>query len=195
MINRIPSQYRNQKTLIVGMAIILCLVTGTYALLSTYDSMQVKLEDHEQQLFIDQKNIRKLNGLRKQIKHQTQQLARLDRSLLKGKAQDTIVSTMQIQVQSMLTSAGLEPESLRPVTSRVMGGETIQSVVLKLRLSGTIEQFKTFLTLIYKADAFFHIEGLTIKPFKQDQLKIYMDLRGYYQISTPPQVKKRGRNA
>lgn len=193
MIDLIPSQYRNQKTIIIGVAIFLSFIACVFFLMSIYTSMQVELENQEQQLFMDQKNIRKLNGLRQQIKQQTQQLTHLDRSLIKGKGQDTILSAMQIQVQSMLTSSGLEPEFLRPVTSRESGGNAIQSVVLKLRLSGTIEQFKNFLSAIYKADSFFHIEGLTIKPFKQDQIKIYMDLRGYYQTSSSNSSKKMGR--
>ena len=189
MIHLIPSQYKTPKALIIAMAALLALGVCIALLVSSYQNMQVALEEQEQQLFIDQKNIRKLKSLRRQVGQQKQQVAQFERALLKGQSQDAVISTMQIQVQSMLTSSGLDPESLRPITARETGGSAVQSVALKLRLSGSIEQLTNFLSTIYKADAFFQIEGLTIKPFKKDQLKIYMDLRGYHQPQAPSQAK------
>ncbi len=184
MMHLIPGQYRNQKTVLLLAAAVLGLVMCVVFLLNTYNAMQVELEELEQQLFVSQKQLGKLSGLQQEIRQQKQQITRFDRAMLKGESQDAILSMMQIQVQSMLAGAGLEPESLRPVASRETGGAAIQPVVLKLRLSGTIEQFKLFIAAIYGADSFFQIEGLNIKPFKLDQLKIYMDLTGYYQIAS-----------
>lgn len=180
----IPGQYRNQKTVLVLGAAVLGLVACIVFLQNTYADMQLELEDLEQQLFVNQKQLGKLSGLQQEIKQQKQQIARFDRAMLKGESQDAILSMMQIQVQSLLTDAGLEPESLRPIGARETGGAAIQPVVLKLRLNGTLEQFKLFIAAIYRADSFFQIEGLNIKPFKLDQLKIYMDLTGYYQVSS-----------
>jgi hypothetical protein len=192
MMHLIPLQYLNQKRLIISGAVLMSLVACLVFGLSRYNDMQVELEDREQALFVNQKNVRKLSSIRQQIKQQKQQVIQFERALLKGQGQDKIISTMQIQVQAMLTSADLEPESLRPVTTRETSGAVIQSAILKLRISGTFEQFNLFLATIYKADTFYQVEGLTIKPFKQDQLKIYMDLRGYYQISALPDSIKHG---
>ncbi len=182
---QIPSQYNNQKTLIIAIATLLAGVVAVTLLVSSYQDMQVALEEQEQQLFIDQKNIRKLKSLRQQVAQQKKQVSQLERALLTGKNQDAVISTMQIRVQSMLTSAGLDPESLRPIASRETGGGAVQSVTLKLRLSGNLDQLLHFLAAIYKAESFYQIEGLTIKPFKKDQLKIYLDLKGYYQPQAP----------
>ena len=189
----LPSQYKIRKNFLSGIGIVLICIMCIYGSTVKYSAMKVELENIEQQFFLVQKHLNKTSSLRQQTRQQIQQLSHLDSSLLKGKSKDVARSTMQIQVQSMLTSSGLEPESLRPVTARESGNETIHSVLLKLRLSGSIEQFQKFLTTLYKADTFFHIEGLTIKPFKHNQLKIYMDLRSYYQTSTLPPTNPKGR--
>ena len=161
-------------------------------LISTYSGMEEQLEELEQQLFVDQKNIRKLPELRVQITSQKHQIQQIEQALVKGRDQDSVISTMQIKVQAMLERSGLEPESLRPVTSRNTTSG-LQSVVLKLRLSGTMAEFTSFLSAIYKHRSFFQIEGLTIKPFRQEELKIYLDLRAYYQPSTNWLTKTMGR--
>ena len=178
----IPSQYRNRKSGIIFTVIMLGLIACGFFLFSVYCNMETRFAEQEQQLLLNQKSIASLRNLRSEVRQQKQQIGYFERALFKGKAQDLIISTMQIQVQSMLSASGLEPELLRPVVSRETGG-MIQSVVLKLRLSGTIEQFKSFLTTLYQAYPFFHIEGLTIRAFRDGQLKIYMDLRGYYQVA------------
>ncbi len=184
MITPIPNKYLSQKALILFTAVLLSIIACAIFLSSTYKAMQVELADQEQQLFTTRKNIRKANTIRPLLKQQNRQLIRLKRALLTGKNQDAVISTMQIKVQSMLATSGLEPESLRPLITREQKDDDIHSTILKLRLNGTIEQFAAFLTTIYKAESFFHIEGLIIKPFKENQLKIYLDLRGYYQTSS-----------
>lgn len=193
MSHLIPAQFRNQKALLLILAGLLSLIALVAFLVSTYSTMETRLEELDQQLFVDQKNIRKLPGLRLQIKYQKQQIGRIEQALFKGADQDEVLSTMQIKVQAMLKRAGLEPESLRPVTSRKTSANSLQSVVLKLRLNGTMHQFTTFLAAVYKNKTFFQIEGLTIKPFQQDGLKIYMDLRAYYQPSSNWLAQKMGR--
>jgi hypothetical protein len=183
MIAFIPSQYRNRKAGLVFAAVMAGLLVCGFLLFSLYSRMQVRLAVQEQQLLVSQKSVAGLENLKQHLNLQKQQIHRVERSLFKGKSQDIIVSTMQVQVQSMLSASGLEPELLRPVVPRETGNK-IQSVVLKLRLNGTLEQLKMFLTLLYQADSFFHIENLTIRAFRGDQLRFYMDLRGYYQLSS-----------
>lgn len=193
MSHLIPSQFRTQKGILLLIAAVMSSVAIVAFTISTYSGMENRLEELEQQLFVDQKNIRKLQGLRLEIRQQKQQISQIEQALFKGRDQDAVISTMQIKVQSILEKAGLEPESLRPVTSRKTSTNSLQSVVLKLRLNGNMNQFTAFLAAIYKQKTFFQIEGLTIKPFKQDQLKIYMDLRAYYQPSTNWLTKTMGR--
>lgn len=178
----IPNQFRSQKAILLLSAGLLTGIALVILLLSTYNSMTARLDDLEQQIFVDQKNVRKLHGLRLQVKQQKQQIGQIEQALFKGKDQDTVTSEMQIKVQAILQKSGIEPESLRPVSSKAITN-TLPSVVLKLRLSGNMDQFTSFLVAIYRSRAFFHIEGLTIKPFQQDNLKIYMDLRAYYRPS------------
>ncbi len=188
----IPNQFRSQQALLLLTAGLLTAIALMAFLLSTYNNMVARLDDLEQQIFVDQKNVRKLHGLRFQVKQQKQQIGQIEQALFKDNDQDTVTSEMQIKVQAMLQKSGLEPESLRPVNSRAITN-TLPSVVLKLRLNGDMDQFISFLVAIYRNRSFFHIEGLTIKPFQQDKLKIYMDLRAYYQPSSNWLTKTLGR--
>jgi Tfp pilus assembly protein PilO len=193
MSHLIPSQLKTQKGIILLIAAVMSSIAIVALTISAYSGMENRLEELEQQLFADQKNIRKLQGLRFEIRQQKQQISQIEQALFRGRDQDSVISTMQIKVQSILEKTGLEPESLRPVTSRKTSTNSLQSVVLKLRLNGNMNQFTAFLAAIYKHKTFFKIEGLTIKPFKQDQLKIYMDLRAYYHPSTNWLTKTMGR--
>ena len=51
-----------------------------------------------------------------------------------------------------------------------------------MRLAGTLEEFISFLGNLYKSGNLFKIESFTLKPYKKTELKIFLDMKGFYKI-------------
>jgi len=121
------------------------------------------------------------NTLAREVSLLREQRERLASRLFRGRSQEELASMIQITLQDLVVKSGLEPEFLQPSrkdSSQAPGGVTTMAV--KLRLSGTIIDFARFLEEIAVAEKLFTIESFTLKPTKKnDELKIFLEVRGY----------------
>jgi hypothetical protein len=104
--------------------------------------------------------------------------------LLGGNSEEEIASAMQIMLQEQLVKAGLEPESLRPITS----GESSEDkdygeLSIKVRSTGTLDELVVFLANLYRSPHLFQIESFTFTPHNERELKIFIDFKGYYKLA------------
>ncbi len=125
-----------------------------------------------------------LDTLRSEIKQLEQRQRQFDGHLFAGESPNEITSAMQIKLQEILGAAGLNPESLRP-TNRISKekNQAYGEVNIKLRLTGKLENFLKFLSALYNMNYFFKIDNFTLKPFKKDQLKVYLEIKGFYRLT------------
>jgi hypothetical protein len=57
-----------------------------------------------------------------------------------------------------------------------------QEISIKIRLSGTQSQFVDFIAQLYSSDKLFQVESFTLKPYKKTEMKIFIDLKGFYTL-------------
>ncbi|MCK5403759.1 MAG: type 4a pilus biogenesis protein PilO [Desulfobulbaceae bacterium] len=128
-------------------------------------------------------SVDKLSALKKRVAQLERQKKQLDQYLFTGESEEQIASQMQILLQENVSKAGLEPESLRPIIQRDRGGDKGYSeVAIKLRLSGSLSAFNTFVADMYRSKRLFKVESFVLKPYRKKGLKILMDLKGYYKL-------------
>ncbi len=174
-----PFMRLDRKTMLVfGAGLFLCGILIRFTV-GIYQEKSSDIETKEATLFAQQKSSRQLPALKKELALLERESKRAEAFLFHGPNVDTITSTMQIRLQSLISEAGLEPESLRP-----LGGKShdsgLNTIGIKLRLNGTLENFSTFLTALYNNDKFFLIENCTLKPDKLKGVKVFMDLKAFY---------------
>ena len=88
---------------------------------------------------------------------------------------------MQLKLQEHISTSGLVLETLRPTFQRDKAKDKdIGEVQIKMRLSGSLDEFARFLASLYKSKHLFHIESFTLKPFRGAGLKIFIDMKGFY---------------
>lgn len=172
------------KTLLIGIAIILLVVNVARMAIGYYNEQQQQVA--EKIALLDQYRVstQKLNQLKNRVAGLKRQEQILDRYFFTGKSEEEISSAMQIKLQEMVTNAELEPEYIRPVTR---GGGAVKSkdfgeIAVNLRLSGSIDKFAEFLKNLYKSQHLFKIESFSVKPFKKTELKIVLEVKGFYKI-------------
>jgi len=111
----------------------------------------------------------------------------LETHLFRGEAEKDVTSAMQIKLQEVLGRVGMNPESLSPVTKGGKDdGNPYGEVIIKIRLGGTLENFIKFLAELYRMEYLFRIENVTVKPLKKEEVKIFIELKGYYWLNEPP---------
>lgn len=136
---------------------------------------------------------RNLTGKMPQLKSQMQSLTaereKLEKILFTGSSEENIISTMQLDLQALVATAGLEAETIRPIkqkNAREVGGESgLGEVAIKASLNGTLAECLALLAELYGSGKFYKIEALTLSPYKKNDLKILIDLRGYFVITAP----------
>ncbi len=118
----------------------------------------------------------------KQLEERRQQF---DEHLFTGTSKKDISSAMQLKLQELLSGAGLNPESLRPLATGGKKGDEkpYGEVVVKIRLTGELDAFMRFLISLYNEKYLFKIENFTFKPFKKTQLKVFLELKGFYRLT------------
>jgi hypothetical protein len=85
----------------------------------------------------------------------------------------------------------LSPESLRPsYRSNQDKNKVYGEVLVKIRLTGRLDNIVKFLALVYKSNYFLKIDNFTFKAFRNNQLKVFMAVKGFYRLTKP---KVRGR--
>jgi hypothetical protein len=179
------------RGLLLALVGLLLLVKLGVELQNSYAAVRGELESRQASLA----RYRKLTGKAPELKGRLQSLMdereRLGKVLFAGSSEENIISAMQLDLQALVTTAGLETETIRPVkqkNAREAEGETgLGEVAIKASLNGTLAGYQTLLAELYSSPKFYKIEAVTLSPYKKSDLKILIDLRGYF-ITTAPEV-------
>jgi len=148
-----------------------------------YKDQCLEVESQEALLAQYQATVTKLPELKKSVSRLERRASFLENYLFTGKSVDEISSSMQIMLQKMVTDAGLEPESIRPITQGKTGQTTkYESIEIKIRLAGNMSELTDFLSRFYQSNKLFVVDGFTVKPYKKTQLKLFFDIKGFYTI-------------
>lgn len=179
---------RNGLLSIVGLLLVLNgarLINGKYAEIhQTVESKQALLGQYRM-------STKDLDAVRARVQQLEGRKTQFEAHLFQGASVKDVTSAMQIKLQEVLSQVGMNPESISPVTKG--GKETDTSygeVSIKIRLGGTLENFIKFMAEIYKMNYLFRLENVTIKPFKNEELKIFLELKGYYRLNEPAKPPK-----
>ncbi len=174
----------DRKTLFLAVGGLLLLLNLGRLAVGTYQNQLDEVEAQQNLLMQYQKTADKLPALKKRVARLEQQGKKLEKFLFTGKTEEEISSSMQIMLQKMVTKAGLEPESIRPLkSSSKKDPQSIHEISIKIRLAGNLNQLIDLLAGLYRSKNLFQVENFTIKPYKQTDMKIFLDLKGFYKLS------------
>lgn len=181
---------RSRNGLIVIAGVLLILNVGRLVQ-GKYDDVASGIESKNALLGQYQIATQNIDPLRKRIQQLEARRQEFERHLFTGDTKEDISSSMQIKLQEIVTASGLDPESLRPMTKSEKNDDKLYGeVVVKARLTGTLEQFMKFLSSLYKMQYLFKVENFTLKPDKKTGLKIFIDLKGFYRLTNPDTSEK-----
>jgi len=177
------------RGLLLGVVGLLVLVKLGFWLQEAYQASQAELESRKAALLRTQKLTAKIPELRGQLQHLEGEKERLGKYLFAGANEENIISAMQLDLQALVATAGLEVETIRPLKQRnaqESGGESVLGeVAIKASLNGTLAGYQTLLAELYRSPKIYKIESVTLSPFKKAELKILIDLRGYFMLAAP----------
>jgi Tfp pilus assembly protein PilO len=172
-----------KRQLLIGVVAVLLAVNFVKIGYGLYDKQKEDLAENISLLEKYQRSTGKIEALRNRVEGLEKQSKELDSFLFTGESDEEIASAIQIMLQDQVVKSGLEPESLRPTTQGDGGrGKDFGEVSIKVRLAGTLDEFILFLADLYKSEHLFKIESFTLKPYKKSELKIFLDMKGFYKI-------------
>ncbi|HFQ81183.1 MAG TPA: hypothetical protein ENK33_07415 [Desulfobacterales bacterium] len=190
-ISQILSQLRSRNGLIAIAVLLAVLNIGRLAI-SRYDDIMTGIQTKRALLDQYRTTTGNLDKLKKKLKELEGRQRQFDARLFTGNSAGEITSVMQIKLQDILHQAGLSPESLRPSYRSIQDKNKIYGEVLvKIRLTGRLDNIVKFLALVYKSNYFLKIDNFTFKAFRNDQLKVFIAIKGFYRLAKP---KAGGRN-
>lgn len=182
---------QNMRMVLIGVVVLLLLLNGGQWLYGSYvgkieeiDSRIALLEQHRN-------TVADIETLRKQVEKLSAAQKKIDKLLFVAETEEEITSAIQILLQDKVVESGMASESIRPVRSMGDKGKdkekkkAFQEVSIKARLTGTLSQFLHFVSNLYRSDQLFKVESVAIRPFKKTELKVFLELRGYFRIVTP----------
>ena len=179
----------NSRGLLLGLVGLLALVKLGLWLQDTYQADQAVLASRQADFARSRKLTGKIPELRSQLQHLEGEKEGLRKFLFTGANEENIISAMQLDLQAMVTSAGLVAETIRPLkqkNAQDSGDESILGeVAIKTSLNGTLAEYLIFLTELYHSPKVYKIEAVVLTPLKKSELKILIDLRGYFVIAAP----------
>lgn len=179
------------RGLLLSVVALLLLIKLGLELQGAYQAEQDVLESRRASLVRYQKLTGKVPELRSQLQRLTAERDKLRQILFAGSSEENIISAMQLDLQALVTTAGLESETIRPIKQknvRADGEEFgLGEVAIKASLTGTLAEYLNFLAALYGSEKFYKIEAVTISAYKKSDLKIAIDLRGYF-LTTAPEV-------
>ena len=173
----------DRRHLLAGAALVLLVLNlGSWGL-NYLDSRQAELEDRMAMLAQYRDAVQRFPEIEDRVALLVRQQQQLESFLFQGENEEKIASAMQIMLQSEVNDAGLEPEFIQPVRAGE-GGDRKEhgEIAIKIRMSGALNDLGRFLHNRYASKQFFRIESLSVKPFRPGELKISLDVRGYYKI-------------
>jgi len=125
--------------------------------------------------------VEQLPELRQRVARLQQEKQVADQAFMSGGTEEEIASKMQIMLQDMVVKAGLEPEYIKSNrTGSQEAGRSFQEITIKMRLSGDINKFVELLSNLYQSKTYYRVESFSIQQGKKNELRIFMDLIGYY---------------
>jgi Tfp pilus assembly protein PilO len=183
-LNQILARLRSRQALIALAVVLLLLNIGRLAI-NKYFEYYKDIESKQALLSQYQISTRNIATVRSRLQQIKDQEKKIDSLMFTGNSRREITSAMQIKIQELLSSSGLSPESLRPSSQSAKDEDNQYSdIVVKTRLTGNFENFIQFLKKLYTLDYLFKIENFTIQPFKNSELKIFLELKGFYRLTT-----------
>ncbi len=174
----------DRKVLILTLGGILLLLNIARLSAGFYTDQISEMNDKLNLLSQYQETVYQLPALEKKIEQLKQKATVVENYLFKGRSEEEVSSSMQIMLQELVTKVGLEPESIRPIASGVgkNGSKNFHEISIKLRLSGSQNQFIDFIAALYRSDKYFQVESFILKPYKNSDMKIFIDLKGFYAL-------------
>lgn len=189
-ISQLAARLQNRRALVIIAAILLLL---NFFRLGVDHFNQRSEEATSRIALLEQYRMatRKLDTTRDRVTWLETQAKEFESYLIVGESEEKIISDMQVKLQEQIAIAGLAVESLRPTRrvdrtkSKEKEKETrYDAVDINIRLSGTLNQFVEFLGQLYKSKTLFQIESFTLKPYKNKDLKIFLDFKGFYKLNS-----------
>lgn len=181
-IKQFLSQFQSRTLLIGVVALLLALNVGRLAVNLYYEKLGEAV-DKVKMLSQYQEQAEEITELKNKVAALDRQQKQLDHYFLAGKSEEDISSALQIVLQEMVVKSGLEPEFIRPTRSGgISQTEKLNEITVNLRVGGTVDKFMAFIRDLYTSASYFKIESLSIKPFKDDELKIVMEVKGFYKL-------------
>lgn len=191
--SQILSQLRSRNGLIAIAGLLVILNIGRVAI-GKYDDVMTGIQSKRALLNQYQTTTKNLDKLRSTIRQLENRQRQFDARLFTGNSANEITSAMQIQLQNILHQAGLSPESLRPsYRSNQDKNKIYGEVLVKIRLTGSLDNIVKFLALVYKSKYFLKIDNFTFKTFRNDQLKVFLAVKGFYRPAKPKGRKERAK--
>lgn len=173
----------DRKTLLLSIGALLLLVNLFRLAWGAYTGLTQDVEANRELLTQYQTTVSELPNLKKRVGRQKQRAIQLEKYLFSGNSEEEVSSAMQIMLQEQVTKAGLEPESIRPMaTGKKNPIRDFNEIEIKIRLAGTLNQLMDFLSELYKSDKVFQVESFTLKPYKKNEMKIFLDMKGFYSL-------------
>jgi len=175
-------RFERRHLLAGAAAVLLILNLGSWGM-GYLDARQEELADRMEMLAQYREAVQRLPEIEDRVAVLSRQQQQLESFLFQGENEEKIASAMQIMLQSEVSNAGLEPEFIQPMRAGE-GGDRKEhgEIAIKIRMSGALNDLGRFLHSRYASKQFFRIESLSIKPFRPGELKISLDVRGYYKI-------------
>ncbi len=184
--HKILALVRSRNGLLIIAGILIVLNFGRFAT-GKYQDYRKGIESKQALLGQYRISTRNIEGLRSRIAQLELQKKKFDGHLFSGNSKEDIASAMQIKLQKILDSSKLNPESLRPITKSGKGDDQqYGEVIIKIRVTGKLDNFIKFLSELYKMKYLFQIENFTLKPYKKVELKIFLELKGFYRLTEDP---------
>lgn len=174
----------DRRHLLVGVAVVLLAANLGRLGMGYLDSRREELADRMAILAQYREAAKRLPEVEERVALLDRRRQQLESFLFQGENEEKIASDMQIMLQSEVSNAGLEPEFIQPQRKSDGGGDRKEhgEIVIKIRMSGTLNDFGKFLRNRYASKHFFGIESLSVRPFRPGELKISLDFRGYYKL-------------
>ena len=189
------NRLRGRAVLVSLTVVLLCakLVMGVW---DSYQADQVVLETRKTSLARYRTLTARAPELRLRLEQLTAEQDKLGKFLFSGPNEESILSGMQLDLQALVTTAGLEAETIRPIKQKneqknekdgQKGVSDMGEVVIKANVNGTLDQYLALLAELFSSGKLYRIEAVTLAPRKKSDLKIGIDLRGYF-VTTAPVV-------
>lgn len=189
-LSRLLALARTRNGLLVIAGVLLALnairlVNGKYAeAIQRVESKQALLGQYRM-------STRDLDGERARVQQLEARRTQFEKRLFPGTQEREVTSNMQIRLQEVMTKVGIIPEAISALpkpggAKDKEAGNPYGEVLVKVRLGGNLDNFVKLLAALPKMDNLLVVDNVTIKPFKKDELKVFLEMRGYYRQPEPP---------